>query len=43
MALWLSTKPERTVEFNFETVLGYQKAVDFADVVFGHTGRFERG
>jgi four helix bundle protein len=34
---------ERAVAFDFEELLVYQKAVDFADQICAHTERFQRG
>ena len=34
---------ERAVAFDFEKLLVYQKALDFADQVCAHTERFQRG
>jgi four helix bundle protein len=36
-------KRERAVAFDFQKLIVYQKAVDFADVICDHTQQFERG
>jgi four helix bundle protein len=43
MTEWLCRKQERAVAFDFEKLIVYQKAVDFADVVCDHSEQFERG
>jgi hypothetical protein len=40
---WPSRIQERAVAFDFEKLLIYQKAVDFADQICAHTERFQRG